>query len=107
MPLKWYKEHETEYARVTLSNGDVLSSSDSRKKMDAEKQVLHPEIIHRLYRDGKLIDEHINPICMRYYYPDEFKELITRHGFKITAIWGGYKGETYGEGREFVVAFSH
>jgi hypothetical protein len=107
MPLKWYRKDETEYARITLPNGDLLVSFDTRKVMDAEKQVLHPEVIHRLYRDGKLIDEHINPICMRYYYPDEFKSLISSHGFKITSTWGGYKGETYGEGRELVVAFGY
>jgi ubiquinone/menaquinone biosynthesis C-methylase UbiE len=105
MALNWRKEHETEFLRVTLSNGDLLISSDTRKQMDAEKQVLHPEIIHRRYRDGKPIDEHINPICMRYYYPDEFKELITSNGFKMTDSWGGYNGEIYGAGRELVVAF--
>ena len=56
-------------------------------------------------QDGRLIDEHVNPICMRYYYPDQFKDLITQNGFKITKCWGGYLGEEYGVGPELVVSF--
>jgi len=42
---------------------------------------------------------------MRYYYPDEFVELIESHGFSIIGRWGGYSDEPYGEGGELVVAF--
>jgi ubiquinone/menaquinone biosynthesis C-methylase UbiE len=105
MPLKWCREGENNRAETTLANGDVLKTSDTRKKMDARNQVLHPELIHRRYREGKLIDEHINPICMRYWYADEFKALIERNGFRITGEWGGYSGEKYGEGPELILAF--
>jgi hypothetical protein len=78
---------------------------DERKLLDPERQVLYPKLTYRRYRAGQLIDEHVNPICMRYYYPDEFVALIEDHGFSIIDRWGGYSGETYGEGGELVVAF--
>ena len=42
---------------------------------------------------------------MRCYYPDEFEQLITGHGFEIVHRWGGYAGEIYGEGPELVIEF--
>jgi hypothetical protein len=78
---------------------------DERKHLDADRQVLYPTLIYRRYRDGALVDEHINPICMRYYYPEQFIALIEDHGFSIVDSWGGYSNEPYGEGGELVVAF--
>lgn len=44
-------------------------------------------------------------IVMRCYYPEEFEQLITDHGFNIPQRWGGYSGEVYGEGSELVIEF--
>lgn len=101
---KWCRDGETPYEDVVLANGDVLRTSDTRRRIDPLKQVMYPEIIHRLYRDGNFIDEHVNPICMHYYYPNEFQELLVGHKFRILNTWGGYKGEKYGDGPELVVA---
>jgi len=104
METEWPQE-EQEAGRCELSNGDVLVMSDFRDRIDAKRQVIYPELIYRRYRNNKLINEHINSICMRYYYPDEFLQVITDNGFHITGTWGGYKDETYGDGNELVVAF--
>ncbi len=56
---------------------------DERKHLDADRQVIYPKHIYRCFRDGVLVDEHINPICMRYDYPEQFIELIEDHGFSI------------------------
>lgn len=105
MAYKWPRQEETPISEVKMANGDILKSSDTRRRIDERNQVLHPEIIYRRYRDGKLIDEHVNPICMCYYYPEELKSLILKAGFEVTNSWGGYKGEVYGEGPELVVGF--
>lgn len=43
---------------------------------------------------------------MRAYYPAEFEDVISGHGFRVLNKWGGYSGETYGDGPELVVQFS-
>ena len=105
MVTKWPSDDEITYGRLTLEGGDLLVLSDERKEIDAERQVLFPKLIYRRYRDGVLVHEHINPICMRYYYPDQFIDLIEGHGFSVTERWGGYDNEPYGQGPELVVAF--
>ena len=105
MKDKWTTPGEKFNGEVQLENGDLLKIWDTRHRIDTENQVLHPEIIYRRYKGKELVDHHVNPICMRYYYPDEFKELIQGEGFEIVDLWGGYLGEEYGEGSELVVSF--
>jgi SAM-dependent methyltransferase len=105
MAKNWPREDETPCGERTLEGGDTLVMSDERKHLDAERQVLYPTLIYRRYRDGVLVDEHRNPICMRYYYPEQFTALIEDHGFSIVQRWGGYCDEPYGQGNELVVAF--
>lgn len=108
MPLQWITKDETFCGETTLSNGDTLKLFDTRKTLDTENQILYPEMIYRRYNpEGKLVSDHVNPISMRYYYPDEFKSLIESEGFEITNTWGGYKNEKFGLGPELVIAFKH
>lgn len=106
MAEKWITDKETFCGETQLSNCDILKLYDTRKNLDLENQVLYPEMIYRRYnKGGQLVSEHTNPISMRYYYPDEFKNLIKGEGFEITHLWGGYNNEKYGQGPELVVAF--
>jgi SAM-dependent methyltransferase len=105
MGTVWCRHSETHYDELVFQNGDILKTSDLRQRIDADNQVMYPTLIYRRFRDGKLIDEHRNPICMKYYYPDEFKKLILDHGFEVTQAWGGYRGEAYGVGPELLIGF--
>ncbi|MCB0415892.1 MAG: class I SAM-dependent methyltransferase [Bdellovibrionales bacterium] len=105
MAEKWIKNEETFCGETILSNGDTLKVWDTRDHLDAKNQVLHPKMIYRRYRNNELVDFHTNPICMRYWYPDQFTQLIEAKGFTITNTWGGYNNEVYGEGPELTVAF--
>lgn len=82
-----------------------IACYDRRPQMDKEKLILYPELIYRKYQGDVLKDEVIFKIVMRCYYPDDFKKLITSHGFDIINVWGGYNGEVYGAGPELVVQF--
>ena len=105
MAQGWPQSGGRESSQVILANADTLVASDVRQHLDAERQVLFPELVYHRYRNGVLIDTFINPIVMRYYYPAEFLSLIEAHGGTVVDTWGGYEGERYGEGSELVVAF--
>lgn len=105
MASGWVIEGENYGAEFALPGGESVTLSDERRQLDAERQVLYPVLIYRRYRAGVLIDEHRSPICMRYYYPEQFLALIEGHAFSVKARFGGYAGEPYGEGGELVVVF--
>jgi len=90
-------ELETEEGRITCH--------DLHTAVQAEPLIIYPELIYRRYQNEKLVGQAILRIAMRCYYPDEFLDLIKRHGFRILDTWGGYLGEPYGQGPELVVRF--
>lgn len=91
---------------IDPATGYMVRDFAERLRMDAEKQVLYPELIYKIYRDGKLIDEIRQKIVMKYYYADEFEKIISKAGFKVLDKYGGYHGEMYGEGDELIIKFS-
>lgn len=101
----WCRDTETQSWEV-LIEGVKITCHDRRPRMDAEKLILYPELICRRYEGEVLKDEAVLKLVMRCYYPDDFEQLVTAHGFKIIDRWGGYAGEVYGKGPELVIQFA-
>ncbi len=102
---EWVKQEEYK-CWETLVEDERITCHGRNARMDSEKMILYPEMIYRRYRDNDLVEEVILKVAMRCYYADEFEQMITEHGFKILQRWGGYAGESYGEGPELVIEFS-
>jgi len=85
--------------------GGRLTCLARRLRFDADTQTAYPELVYRWYEGDRLRDEVVQPLALRCYYPDQFLRLIESHGFRLIARWGGYHGETYGEGPELVAQF--
>jgi len=101
---EWVNNRETFCWEAPYKNGKVVCY-DCRSRMDKENLILYPDLIYRYYENEKLQEEIVLNIVMRCYYPDTFENLILKHNFKIVNKWGGYQGETYGQGNELVIQF--
>jgi SAM-dependent methyltransferase len=101
----WCTEQETLEWEVAIEGGRV-TCHDRRPRMDPEKLILYPELIYRRYHGEAMVDEAVLKIAMRCYYSEEFVQLIINQGFRVLQQWGGYKGESYGQGSELVVQFA-
>jgi SAM-dependent methyltransferase len=101
----WGRPDEIPAWERTLPDGSVVVHTEKKQRIDAVNLVVYPELIYRTYRDGVLVDQFVQQIKMKCYYPDEFRALVTSHGFTIVGEWGGYRGETYGLGPELVLEF--
>ena len=101
---EWVTQEEYE-CWETVVEGERVTCHGMNARLDSEKMVLYPELIYRRYRGSDLVEEVILKIVMRAYYADEFAQLITGHGFEIIQRWGGYGGESYGDGPELVIEF--
>lgn len=105
MLKEWASDKEIlDYA--TQLDGGRITRHHVCRRMQADPLVTFPEFIFRRYEGDRLVEETVEPLSMRCFYADEFKTLIEGHGFRITDCWGGYSGETYGEGPELVMAFT-
>jgi SAM-dependent methyltransferase len=83
--------------------GETVTCHERRPRIDPDTMILYPELIYRVHRDGKIVNEVGLAFPMRCYYPDELERLVERHGFRIVDRWGGYAGEVYGEGPELLL----
>jgi SAM-dependent methyltransferase len=106
MLARWGNPGEILAWERTLLDGSVVVHTEKKQRIDAVNLVLYPELIYRTYRDGVLVHEFVQKIKMKCYYPDEFRSLVTSHGFEIVREWGGYNGEAYGAGPELVLEFA-
>jgi len=104
MRRHWITAGETFNWDVPYEGGRLVRH-DRRWRMDIERQVLYPELAYRRYADGKMLDEVVLGIVMRFWYPDEFVRLVESYGFQVVGRWGRYKGELYGKGPELVLQF--
>lgn len=104
MATQWVCEEENLHWETPVEDGRI-ALYDRPSRIDIDRQIIYPVLSYRRYRGDVLEDEVIHEIALRYYYPDEFEELITAHGFTIVNRWGGYAGEPYGEGPELVIQF--
>jgi ubiquinone/menaquinone biosynthesis C-methylase UbiE len=102
----WCKPGEEVRWEKTLLDGTRVVHSEWYERMDQENLVLFPQLIYRRYKGDQLLEEFVQRIKMRCYYPDEFKALIEKQGFTITGSWGGYEGHAYGAGKELILKFS-
>jgi SAM-dependent methyltransferase len=101
---KWAARDETESWSVPTVDGRIVCV-DRRAGIRSEPLTLYPEHVYRRYRGSELVEESVLPIVMRCYYPDELLDRIRSEGFEVTAKWGGYAGQVYGDGPELVVEF--
>jgi SAM-dependent methyltransferase len=102
---RWETKDENIDWEVPVEGGR-LACYVRRTGIDAEKLVLYPELIYRRYVGGTLVGESVLKIVMRCYYPDAFEKLVVQQGFRVLNRWGGYAGETYGQGPELVIQFA-
>lgn len=103
---KW--STQTEFDVWTKHDGaDVIQHSIRYGGVREDPLTLYPDQIYRRFRSERLVEEAVSSPPMRVYYPDELRESIEQAGFRITNQWGGYSGETFGEGPELVVQFTH
>lgn len=86
-------------------DGERIVATDGRTGMDHERLILYPEQVFRRYRGDELIEELVMPIVMRCWYPKQIEALLLENGFRTTGTWGGYAGETFGEGAELIIRF--
>ena len=102
---RWETKDEDLSWEIPVEGGRV-ACYDRKSGIDVEKLILYPELIYRRYAGERLVDESVLKIVMRCYYPDEFEKLVVQHGFRVLKRWGGYAGETYGQGSELVIQFA-
>lgn len=84
----------------------VLKCSERVAGYNRDRFTFRPQIRYRYYVDDTLVDEALLDLHMRAYWPDDFRQIVLDHGFRIVNQWGGFEGEEYEYGAELVLQFA-
>ena len=69
--------------------GKTVSRYERRRRIDLERQVLHVDLIYRI--EGSY-EEVIEPLAISYFYEEQMRSLLQRHGFYIVNELGYFDG---------------
>jgi SAM-dependent methyltransferase len=105
MATDWPRGDEETHEWEVHTADERIICVDRRPRLDPISLALYPELVFRRYRGDTLIEEIVQPIVMRCWYPEDIESLLRDHGMSITGRWGGYAGEAWGEGPELIVQF--
>ncbi|MBW8010636.1 MAG: class I SAM-dependent methyltransferase [Chloroflexi bacterium] len=92
---------------IPFNGGKLVHETSFHKDVfwEQDKLISYPRLIYTHFLDEQKVDESAMDIVMRCYYPDQFVNLISSHGFEIVNQWGGYEGQAYGDGNELVIQY--
>lgn len=105
--IEMWSDPQEHFVWEKVEGTERITCYEKRNKVRINPLTIYPELIYRKYQGDTFIEEKILNVAMRCYYPEEFEEVITNHGFEIAGRWGGYNGEIYSKGNELVVEFCY
>ncbi|MEM1212264.1 MAG: class I SAM-dependent methyltransferase [Planctomycetota bacterium] len=106
LPARWSSRDGSTYDEKQTALG-LLRLRDDCRRFQLEPLIVYPVLTYERVEDGKVVDTAEMPVSMRVWYPDQLERLLTDAGFRVTGRWGGYAGETWDEGPELVIGFTH
>lgn len=79
--------------------GKSVSRYERRRRIDVDGQVLYVDLIYRV--EGSTQDI-IEPLAVRYFYEEQMRSLLQRHGFDIVEELGYFDGRPIASGPELI-----
>lgn len=52
-----------------------------------EQQIIYPELHYHVTAPDGNVNHSIEPLAMKYYYEEQIRKLIIKHGFTIKFPW--------------------
>ena len=100
----WGSRDGSEPSWTKVVGDETVTLTEVCDRYRDDPLTVYPDLIYRRHdSSGDQVDEAILSVLMRVWYPEQLIDLIESNGFEITGRFGGYQGETWGEGSELVV----
>ncbi len=98
----WVAETAVDWEIVDPETCRLFRRSHNRRFIDSQRQIIYPELHYEVWRDGRwcLVGE--EKLQLSYFYEEQLRELLQRHGFVVEEEWGNYDGTPMGCGPELI-----
>lgn len=95
----WVQPESFDWSVVDPRTGRTVSRYERRRRIDLERQVLHVDLIYRV--EGSTRDI-VEPLAISYFFEEQMRALLRRHGFQIVEELGYFDGRPIASGPELI-----
>lgn len=100
----WVQPESFDWKVVDPRTGRSVSRYERRRRIDLERQVLYVDLIYRVEGSARDI---IEPLAVSYFFEDQMRSLLRRHGFQIVEELGYFDGRPIASGPELIFVCAH
>ncbi|MFP4643554.1 MAG: class I SAM-dependent methyltransferase [Spirochaetales bacterium] len=105
--LKPYTGELTDWERRDPRSGEWVRRARRILGVDRDRQVLYPEVIYYVSRDGRETGRFSDRLALRYYYEYQLQVRLLASGFRIAASYGDFDRRPVDTGTEFIYVCRH
>ena len=100
--LSPYTGELTDWKRRDSRSGEWVRRARRILGVDRDRQVLYPEVIYYVGRDGREANRVSDRLALRYYYEYQLQVRLLTSGFRIVASYGDFDRRPVDTGTEFI-----
>lgn len=95
----WVQPESFDWKVTDPRTGKTVSRYERRRRIDLDGQVLYVDLIYRI--EGTTQDI-IEPLAICYFFEEQMRSLLQRHGFDIIGELGYFDGRPIASGPELI-----
>lgn len=95
----WVQPESFDWEVIDPRTGKTLSRYERRRRIDLDRQVLYVDLIYRTEGSNQDI---VEPLAVSYFYEEQMRSLLQRHGFDIIEELGYFDGRPIASGPELI-----
>ncbi len=95
----WVRPESFDWEVTDPATGKAVRRYERRKRVDLDRQVLYVDLVYRI--EGSVQDI-VEPLAISYFYEEQMRSLLQRHGFEIIEERGYFDGRPIASGPELI-----
>ena len=100
----WIQPESFDWEVTDPRTGKAVKRYEIRRRIDLNRQVLYVDLIYRVEGSARDI---VEPLAISYFYEEQMRALLQRHGFHIIGELGYFDGRPIASGPELIFSCGH
>lgn len=100
-----FKVGDISNSAISFPNGEGITLEGRSIELDWVQQRTVTHLRYEKWKDGKLIDTELQRLVLSWYGIEEFKEILSKIGFKNISVSSGYVYEKFPTNANEVITF--
>jgi hypothetical protein len=98
----WVYPEMVQWKNVDPHTGQKIVKKHRGRKIDTTRQIIYPELTYEITDPTGVVKTYAESLELKYYYYEQFKNLLTTEQFEIIEEYGWYDRSDITSGRELI-----